>query len=85
MSATSELDNPGKTSYNIKTNNHTDILSMSTTTYQLWIRINPTQTAYVLVQATTALQALGLGESMYGPGAVLNYTEYNNNSNNSNG
>lgn len=47
-------------------------------TYQLWIRLNSTQTSHVLIQASTALQAKMLGESMYGLGNVLNYTEYCN-------
>jgi hypothetical protein len=44
-------------------------------TYELWVRLNPYQTAHVRVQASNALQAKMLGESMYGRGNVLNYTQ----------
>lgn len=43
-------------------------------TYQLWIRLTPTQTAHVQLQASNDLQAKMLGESIYGSGNVLNYT-----------
>jgi hypothetical protein len=46
-------------------------------TYQLWIRLSPTQTAHVQISADTAIQAKMLGESIYGSGNVLNYTEIN--------
>ena len=46
--------------------------------YQLWIRLNPLQTAHVTVQASNPLQAKMIGESMYGQGSVLNYTEISN-------
>lgn len=44
-------------------------------TYQLWIRLSPTQTAHVTLQAASPYQAQILGENLYGPGSVLNYTQ----------
>ncbi len=43
--------------------------------YQLWIRINPTQTAHVIIMADNDLQAKMLGEAQYGNGNVLGYTQ----------
>lgn len=43
--------------------------------YQLWIRLNPTQTAHVVIMADNDLQAKMLGESQYGHGNVLGYTQ----------
>ena len=45
--------------------------------YWLWVRINSTQTANTIVLAESAYAAKQLGESMYGVGNVLNYTEVN--------
>lgn len=45
--------------------------------YQLWIRINPTQTAHVIIMADNDLQAKMLGEAQYGHGNVLGYTQVN--------
>jgi hypothetical protein len=42
--------------------------------YQLWVRINQTQTTNTVVWAAGDSQARALGESMYGSGNVLNYT-----------
>ena len=43
--------------------------------YQLWVRINQTQTANTLVYAGNALLAKHLGEAQYGVVNVLGYTE----------
>jgi len=43
-------------------------------TYQIWIRLNPYQTANVRLQADTDYQAKQIAESMYGSGNVLNYS-----------
>jgi len=43
--------------------------------YRLWVRINTLQTANTIVYAENAYTAKQLGESMYGVGNVLNYTE----------
>ena len=42
--------------------------------YQLWVRINPYQTAHTIVYASTDFEAKQLGEAQYGVGNVLNYT-----------
>jgi hypothetical protein len=42
--------------------------------YQLWVRINQTQTANTIVFADNDYSAKQLGESQYGAGNVLNYT-----------
>jgi len=43
--------------------------------YRLWVRINTLQTADTIVYADNAYTAKQLGESMYGVGNVLGYTE----------
>jgi hypothetical protein len=43
--------------------------------FQLWIKINETQTANTIVWASNALEAKMLGEAQYGVGNVLNYTQ----------
>lgn len=45
--------------------------------YQLWVRINQTQTANTVVFASNDLEAKMLGESQYGQGNVLSYTRIN--------
>lgn len=42
--------------------------------YEIWIRLNPYQTAHVRLQADNDLQAKMLAEAQYGVGNVLNYT-----------
>jgi hypothetical protein len=42
--------------------------------YQLWVRINETQTANTVVYAENDYAAKQLGEAQYGAGNVLNYT-----------
>jgi hypothetical protein len=42
--------------------------------YQLWVRINQTQTANTVVYAEDDYKAKQLGEAQYGSGNVLNYT-----------
>ena len=42
--------------------------------YQLWVRINQTQTANTIVFADTDDAATQLGEAQYGAGYVLNYS-----------
>lgn len=42
--------------------------------FQLWVRINPHQTANVIIHADNDLQAKMLGEAQYGNGNVLGYT-----------
>ena len=42
--------------------------------YQLWVRINQTQTANTIVFADNDYSAKQLGEAQYGAGNVLNYT-----------
>jgi len=46
-------------------------------TFELWVRLNPYQTAHVRVQASNANQAKMIGEAQYGRGNVLNYTQIN--------
>lgn len=41
--------------------------------YQLWVRINQTQTANAIVYADNDYSAKMLGESQYGTGNVLGY------------
>ena len=45
--------------------------------YQLWVRINQTQTANTVVFADTDYAAKQLGEAQYGAGNVLNYSRIN--------
>jgi hypothetical protein len=42
--------------------------------YQLWVRINQTQTANTVVWADNDYSAKQLGEAQYGHGNVLNYS-----------
>jgi len=42
--------------------------------YQLWVRINQTQTANTVVFADNDYTAKQLGEAQYGAGNVLNYS-----------
>lgn len=42
--------------------------------YRVWVRINQTQTAHVVLSASYDSEVRALAESMYGPGSVLNYT-----------
>jgi len=42
--------------------------------YQLWVRINQTQTANTVVYADNDYSAKALGEAQYGSGNVLSYT-----------
>lgn len=41
--------------------------------YQLWVRVNQTQTMNTVVYADNDYSAKTLGESMYGVGNVLGY------------
>ena len=41
--------------------------------YQLWVRVNQTQTMNTVVYADNDYSAKMLGESMYGVGNVLGY------------
>jgi hypothetical protein len=43
-------------------------------TYEVWIRLNPYQTAHVRVQASDDYQAKMIAEAQYGQGNVLNWT-----------
>lgn len=43
-------------------------------TYEVWIRLNPYQTANVRVNADNDYQAKLIAEAQYGTGNVLNYT-----------
>ena len=45
--------------------------------FTLWVRLNQTQTAHVIVYADNALYAKQIGEAQYGVGNVLNYTQVN--------
>jgi hypothetical protein len=45
--------------------------------YQLWVRINQTQTANTVVWAENDYAAKQLGEAQYGAGNVLNYSRIN--------
>jgi hypothetical protein len=45
--------------------------------YQLWVRINQTQTANTIVFADNDYSAKQLGEAQYGAGNVLNYSRIN--------
>lgn len=45
--------------------------------YQLWVRINPTQTANTRVYADNDYSAKALGEAQYGAGNVLSYSRIN--------
>lgn len=42
--------------------------------YQVWIRINPYQTANIVIRAGNDYEAKILAEAQYGSGNVLNYT-----------
>jgi hypothetical protein len=42
--------------------------------YTVWIRLNPYQTANVVICADNDWQAKLIAEAQYGPGSVLNYS-----------
>lgn len=42
--------------------------------YQVWVRLNPHQTAHTLVWADNDFDAKMLAEAQYGAGNVLDYT-----------
>lgn len=46
-------------------------------TYEVWVRLNPHQTAHVRVNANDDLQAKMIAEAQYGHGNVLHYTRVN--------
>lgn len=41
--------------------------------YNIWVRLNPYQTANTVINADNDWQAKMIAESMYGTGNVLNY------------
>jgi hypothetical protein len=43
--------------------------------FMLWVRINSLQTTQTIVFANNQLEAKWIGESQFGVGNVLNYTE----------
>ena len=43
--------------------------------FNVWVRLNPYQTAHVIIQANNDLEAKMLAEAQYGVGNVLNYRE----------
>jgi len=43
-------------------------------TYRVWVRINPTQTIHVNINADYDYQAKLIAEAQYGAGNVLGYT-----------
>lgn len=43
--------------------------------YLLWVRINALQTTHTIVFAKTDIEAKWIGESQFGVGNVLNYSE----------
>lgn len=45
--------------------------------YNVWVRINQTQTANTVVYAENDYQCKQLAEAQYGAGNVLNYTRVN--------
>lgn len=47
--------------------------------YELWVRINPYQTAHTRIWANNDYEAKMLGEAQYGAGNVLNYTRVSEN------
>lgn len=42
--------------------------------YRVWVRINPYQTAHVVLYAENDWAAKALAEAQYGVGCVLHYT-----------
>ena len=42
--------------------------------YEIWIRLNPYQTAHTRLHANNDIEAKMIAESQYGTGSVLNYT-----------
>jgi hypothetical protein len=45
--------------------------------FNVWIRLNPYQTANVIIHASHGYEAKMLAEAQYGAGNVLNYTQIN--------
>ena len=45
--------------------------------YEVWVRLNPYQTAHVRVNAGNDWEAKMIAEAQYGSGNVLNYTRIN--------
>jgi hypothetical protein len=46
-------------------------------TYEVWIRLNPYQTANVRVNANNDWECKMIAEAQYGAGNVLNYSRIN--------
>ena len=46
-------------------------------TFEVWVRLNPYQTAHVRINASNGWEAKLLAEAQYGAGNVLNYTQIN--------
>ena len=46
-------------------------------TYEVWIRLNPSQTAHVRITASNDWECRMIAEAQYGEGMVLNYTRLN--------
>jgi len=46
-------------------------------TFEVWVRLNPYQTAHVRVNANNGLECKMIAESQYGAGSVLHYTQLN--------
>jgi hypothetical protein len=45
--------------------------------FNVWIRLNPYQTANVIIHASHGYEAKMIAEAQYGSGNVLNYTQVN--------
>lgn len=45
--------------------------------YTVWVRLNPSQTAHVTVNANNDLEAKMIAEAQYGHGTVLHYSRVN--------
>ena len=46
-------------------------------TFEVWVRLNPYQTAHIRLQANNGLECKMLAEAQYGAGNILHYTQLN--------
>lgn len=46
-------------------------------TFEVWVRLNPYQTAHIRINANNGLECKMIAEAQYGVGNILHYTQLN--------
>lgn len=46
-------------------------------TFEVWVRLNPYQTAHIRLRANNGLECKMIAEAQYGAGNILHYTQLN--------